>query len=158
VSTIDTRRMLEEALMLAFAEASAKHVRLELEAPDKLPSIHGDYVQLEQVVLNLVHNAVEAITGAGLSEGRVRVMARQETAPPRVEIGVLDNGPVSKPSWLLACSTRWRLQSKMASAFRSARRLSRPTEDASGSIAATPVERNSGFHCRSVNRKCSAQV
>jgi len=79
VSTIDTRRMLEEALMLAFA--------------DRLPAIHGDYVQLEQVVLNLVHNAVEAITGAGLSEGQVRVIARQEAAPPRVEIGVLDNGP-----------------------------------------------------------------
>ena len=93
VSTIDTRRMLEDALTLAFAEASAKHVRLELDAPDKLPSIHGDYVQLEQVVLNLVHNAVEAITGAGLSEGQVRVIARQEAAPPRIEIGVLDNGP-----------------------------------------------------------------
>src|SRR5258707_6994317 len=65
---------------------------------------------------------------------------------------------VSKTSWLLACSTRWRLQNKMASAsaFRSARRLSRPTEDASGSIAATPVKQNSGFRCRSINRKCSS--
>ena len=93
VSTIDTRGMLDEALMLAFVEASAKHVRLELDAPDKLPSIHGDHVQLEQVVLNLVHNAVEAIAGAGLSEGKVRVIARHQTAPPRLEIGVLDNGP-----------------------------------------------------------------
>jgi two-component system, LuxR family, sensor kinase FixL len=93
VSTIDTRNMLEGALTLAYAEASAKHVRLELDAPDKLPSIHGDQVQLEQVLLNLVHNAVEAITGAGLSEGKVSVIARQQTAPPRVEIGVLDNGP-----------------------------------------------------------------
>ena len=93
VSTIDTRSMLDEALMLAFVEASAKHVRLELDAPDKLPSIHGDHVQLEQVVLNLVHNAVEAIAGAGLSEGKVRVIARHQTAPPRLEIGVLDNGP-----------------------------------------------------------------
>src|SRR5258708_465165 len=49
VSTIDTRNMLEEALTLAFVEASAKHVRLELDAPDELPSIHGDHVQLEQV-------------------------------------------------------------------------------------------------------------
>ena len=160
MSTIDTRRMLEEALMLAFAEASAKHVRLELEAPDKLPSIHGDYVQLEQVVLNLVHNAVEAITGAGLSEGRVRVMARQEASRRVSRSACSTMDLVSKTSWLLACSTRWRLQSKMASAsaFRSARRLSRPTEDASGSIAATPVKQNSGFRCRSVNRKCSAQV
>jgi signal transduction histidine kinase len=85
--------MLEEALTLAFAEASAKHVRLELDAPDNLPAIHGDRIQLEQVVLNLVHNAVEAITGAGQTQGRVRVVARPQTAPPRVEIGVLDNGP-----------------------------------------------------------------
>jgi signal transduction histidine kinase len=93
VSTIDPRYMLEEALTLAFVEASAKNVRLELDAPDGLPSIHGDHIQLEQVVLNLVHNAVEAITGAGVSEGQIRVIAREQTAPPRVEIGVLDNGP-----------------------------------------------------------------
>ena len=93
VSTIETRSMLEEALTLAFAEASAKHVRLELDAPDNLPAIHGDRIQLEQVVLNLVHNAVEAITGVGQTQGRVRVVARPQTAPPCVEIGVLDNGP-----------------------------------------------------------------
>jgi signal transduction histidine kinase len=93
VSTIDTRKMLEDALTLAFAEASAKQVRLELDAPDRLPAVHGDHVQLEQVVLNLVHNAVEAITGAGLPQGQVRVIARELTAPPRIEISVVDNGP-----------------------------------------------------------------
>jgi two-component system sensor kinase FixL len=93
VSTIDTRSMLEQALTLAFAEASTKHVRIELDAPADLPAVHGDHVQLEQVVLNLVHNAVEAIAGAGQSEGHVRVVARRQASPPRVEISVLDNGP-----------------------------------------------------------------
>jgi two-component system, LuxR family, sensor kinase FixL len=93
VSTIETRSMLEQALTLAFAEASSKHVWLELDAPDNLPAIHGDQIQLEQVVLNLVHNAVEAIAGAGQSQGRVRVVARRQDAPPRIEIAVLDNGP-----------------------------------------------------------------
>lgn len=93
VSTIDARKMLQQALTLAHAEASAKHVRLDLEAPDGLPVLHGDHVQLEQVVLNLVHNAVEAISAAGQTDGHVRVIARARKTPPEVEISVLDNGP-----------------------------------------------------------------
>jgi C4-dicarboxylate-specific signal transduction histidine kinase len=93
VSTIDARSMLQEAMTLAFVEASAKHVRIELDAPDDLPAIHGDHVQLEQVVLNLVHNSVEAIAAAGRPEGHVRVVARRLAAPARIEISVLDNGP-----------------------------------------------------------------
>jgi signal transduction histidine kinase len=93
VSTINVRSMIEEALTLAYAEASTRHVRIEIDAPDDLPDIHGDRVQLEQVLLNLVHNAVDAIAVAGRPQGHVRVVARSQSAPPRVEIGVLDNGP-----------------------------------------------------------------
>jgi two-component system, LuxR family, sensor kinase FixL len=93
VSTINTPEMLEEAMTLAHAEASVRHVRVDLDAPADLPDLHGDRVQLEQVVLNLVHNAVDAIAAAGRSDGHVRVVARRHAAPPRVEIGVLDNGP-----------------------------------------------------------------
>jgi two-component system, LuxR family, sensor kinase FixL len=78
---------------LAFAEGSTKHVRIELDAPDNLAAVRGDRVQLEQVVLNLVHNAVQAITGAGQSGGHIRVGARQQAGPPRIEISILDNGP-----------------------------------------------------------------
>jgi two-component system sensor kinase FixL len=45
------------------------------------------------VVLNLVHNSVEAIAAAGRPEGHVRVVARRLAAPARIEISVLDNGP-----------------------------------------------------------------
>lgn len=93
VSTINTRDMLEEAMTLAHAEASARHIRVDLDAPAGLPDLHGDRVQLEQVVLNLVHNAVDAIAAAGQSDGHVHVVARRHSSPPRVEIGVLDNGP-----------------------------------------------------------------
>jgi two-component system sensor kinase FixL len=93
VSTINTRDMLEEAMTLAQAEASARHVRVDLDAPADLPDLHGDRVQLEQVVLNLVHNAVDAIAEARQSHGHVHVVARHHAGPPRVEIAVLDNGP-----------------------------------------------------------------
>jgi two-component system, LuxR family, sensor kinase FixL len=93
VSTVDPRSMLEEALALVRGEASAKRVHIELEASDDLPAIHGDRIQLEQVVLNLVRNAIEAITGAGQSQGTIHVVARRLASPPRVEIDVRDNGP-----------------------------------------------------------------
>ena len=48
---------------------------------------------MKQIVLNLVHNAVDAIAAAGQSHGHVHVVARRHGAPPRVEISVLDNGP-----------------------------------------------------------------
>ena len=93
VRIIDTRSMLEEALTLVRTEATAKQVHVELDASNDLPTVHGDRIQLEQVVLNLVRNAIEAITEAGQSDGCVRGAARRLAAPPRVEIGVLDNGP-----------------------------------------------------------------
>ena len=93
VSTINTREMLEEAMTLAYAEASARRVRVDLDAPADLPDLHGDRVQLEQIVLNLVHNAIDAIAAAGQSDGQVHVAARRHSAPQRIEIGVLDNGP-----------------------------------------------------------------
>lgn len=93
VSTINTKDMIEEALTLAYAEASARQVRIELDATADLPDLYGDRVQLEQVVLNLVHNAVDAIATAGSPDGLVRIVARHHAAPPRIEIGVLDNGP-----------------------------------------------------------------
>jgi signal transduction histidine kinase len=93
VSTINTREMLKEAMTLAHAEGSARHVRVDLDAPTDLPDLHGDRVQLEQVVLNLVHNAVDAIAAVGQSDGHVHVVARRHSTPPRVEIGILDNGP-----------------------------------------------------------------
>ena len=75
------------------SNSSANQVHVELDASNDLPAIHGDRIQLEQVVLNLIRNAIEAISGAGQPEGYIRVVARRLAAPPRVEIGVSDNGP-----------------------------------------------------------------
>jgi len=48
---------------------------------------------LEQVVLNLVRNAIESIAGARKADGRIGIAAYRLDAPPYVEIGVSDNGP-----------------------------------------------------------------
>jgi two-component system sensor kinase FixL len=93
VSTIHIRTMLDEALMLVRAEATAKRVRIELDASSDLPAVHGDRTQLEQVVLNLVRNAIESIAALRKVDGCIRIAAYRLDAPQRVEIGVSDNGP-----------------------------------------------------------------
>ena len=93
VSTIDIRSMLEEALTLIRAEASGNQIHIELDASNDLPPVHGDRVQLQQVVLNLMRNAIDSLVGARQKDGRILLVARRLDAPQRIEISVSDNGP-----------------------------------------------------------------
>jgi two-component system, LuxR family, sensor kinase FixL len=93
VSTIDVREMLQDALNLLRLDASARHVGVELDVPDELPPVHGDRVQLQQVVLNLARNAMEATAESGRADGHIRLFAHRAVRPNEMEIGVADNGP-----------------------------------------------------------------
>lgn len=93
VSTLDIRELLEGVLSLQRHDASARRIDVEIDVPADLPAIHGDRVQLEQVVLNLTRNAMEAIAETGRGGGRIRLFARRSGRPSEVEIGVADSGP-----------------------------------------------------------------
>jgi two-component system sensor kinase FixL len=86
--------MLEDALMLVRAEASAKAIEIVLDVPPELPPLHGDSVQLQQVILNLVRNAMEAL--AGHADRVVRITVRR--LEDLVEVRVADNGPGVEPA------------------------------------------------------------
>jgi signal transduction histidine kinase len=93
-STILVGELLSDALGLAGPEAASKGVSIALEPGNDDPLvIHGDAVQLQEVILNLVRNAAEAIADARTPNGRITVVARRLDAPARIEISVVDNGP-----------------------------------------------------------------
>jgi two-component system sensor kinase FixL len=93
LSTIHVRNLLDGALALAATQLAANSITVALDARDDLPLIQGDAVQLQEVILNLLRNAAEAIVGAQKPDGRITVLARSLDSPARIEISVADNGP-----------------------------------------------------------------
>jgi two-component system sensor kinase FixL len=91
-STLDVRQVLQDALVLARPEAAVRQAAIRLELAHDLPAIFGDRIQLQQVVLNLVHNAVEAIAESARPDGCITVAARRAAEDPSIEISVTDNG------------------------------------------------------------------
>jgi len=56
-----------------------------------------DRLQIEQVLINLIRNSIEAINQAGISGGRVDIATRL-TADGSIEVSVVDNGPGIDPA------------------------------------------------------------
>lgn len=88
----DINLIVRDATDLASHEARQKNIALRLELDDGLPLVLADAVQIEQVVLNLVHNAIEAIDEA---ESLRREVTVQTHSDPKngVEVIVRDTGP-----------------------------------------------------------------
>jgi len=91
VSTLEIGTVLNEAMALARPEADANRAHLHLHVANGLPVIYGDRVQLQQVVLNLLRNAVDAIVEAGRKDGEIHVRVRS-VDDGSIEVSVIDNG------------------------------------------------------------------
>ena len=71
---VDLRKVLEESLTLREYDLKVNNVSLEREIPEDLPSVVGDPHQLEQVFLNIINNALDAmVEGSGSGVLKVRV-------------------------------------------------------------------------------------
>jgi signal transduction histidine kinase len=74
-----------------------KHgVAVQTHLVDGLPRLRGDRVQLQQVLLNLILNAVEAVSGVGEGSRALRISTGPEAAGG-VLVTVQDSGPGLHP-------------------------------------------------------------
>jgi signal transduction histidine kinase len=88
-------RVVQEAVALAGEELDRHDIALSVEVPDGLPPIMADRLQIEQVLLNLIRNSVEAIVETG-EPGRIVIAARRDR-PGFVALTVRDSGPGFPP-------------------------------------------------------------
>ncbi len=95
-SLIAVAPMLEEAVAISRAEMDRHHINIALAAAPDLPAVSADRLQIEQVVNNLVRNAMEALVSAGRSDGRILIEAKRDSAQT-ISVAVRDNGPGLDP-------------------------------------------------------------
>ncbi|CAI8850426.1 two-component system, LuxR family, sensor kinase FixL [Pseudomonas sp. IT-P253] len=82
-----------EAVRLCAWEASNCQVTIEDRLPDNLPPVYADRVLLEQVLLNLLRNAIDANREQHPGQPSLIVMAAEQGGGATVEISVQDQGP-----------------------------------------------------------------
>lgn len=87
---VDLNDICRNAVRLLRHDATRRNVRLELSLAPVPPTVVGDPVQLEQVVLNLAMNGLEAASAATFERS---VMVRAESGADYAEVVVHDSGP-----------------------------------------------------------------
>jgi len=90
---------IREVIELTHGETVKNGVSVRTEFVDGLPPVEGDRVELQQVIINLVVNAIEAM---GATNERVRelVLSTEEGEPGFVRVAVRDSGPGLEPGAL----------------------------------------------------------
>jgi signal transduction histidine kinase len=84
--------VIEELRALLCADARLFSANLEFALADGLPRIDGSVSQLQQLILNLVRNSLEALAEGSIGDRIVRLATRRDDAG-QIELTVVDNGP-----------------------------------------------------------------
>ncbi|MFZ0712147.1 MAG: ATP-binding protein [Terrimicrobiaceae bacterium] len=107
---VDLPALIEELKKLVGPDAILHHTTLDFQLPAGLPRIRGQHVQLQQVLLNLILNSIQAMKDSPTTGRHVAVtaVAREEGL---LEFAVTDAGtdvPPDKREQRLQESGRWR--------------------------------------------------
>jgi C4-dicarboxylate-specific signal transduction histidine kinase len=88
---VDLNEAIRDVLALSCSELQRNGVALRQELADDLPLVSGDRVQLQQVLLNLILNACDAMSAVHI-RARQLVITTQRDGHDRVCVGVRDSG------------------------------------------------------------------
>ena len=86
VESLDLNEAAREVVALSSTEQHRSHVSLRLELAGSLPTVLGDRVQLQQVILNLIMNACEAMSAVDQQRRELVVATVSENAGVRLSV------------------------------------------------------------------------
>jgi PAS domain S-box-containing protein len=101
-TVLNLRDVIADVLALTRHDSAARQVKMRTELTEDMPSVQGDRVQLQQVLLNLVVNGMEAMHTTEESKRVLTIRGCREMldGAPRCLLGVQDAGTGFKPEQL----------------------------------------------------------
>ena len=93
---LDVREVVEEALLFVHHDIEAKQIELAITADPARPKVLGNRIQLQQVVVNLMVNGVQALCHAPSSQRRIGICIGAD-AGNVLRFSIRDNGPGIAP-------------------------------------------------------------
>jgi PAS domain S-box-containing protein len=91
-STADINALIENAVSLSITDLKQYNIQLSFNLADNLPSIYVDSVQIEQVILNLVRNSIDALKDVSHNKQRKLFIQTLLNDENFIEVKVKDNG------------------------------------------------------------------
>ena len=91
LESLDLNEITREVIALSLSDLQRNRVALQSELADDLPTITGDRIQLQQVILNLLRNASDAMAGVDNRVRRLVIRTMREDGD-RVRVSVRDAG------------------------------------------------------------------
>ena len=89
---VDVNELVHEVREFLDNEIAQNEVAVEFHLADELAKAHADSIEIQQVLLNLVRNAIEAVCDSAANRRIVRIITRMHTAD-EVAVIVEDSGP-----------------------------------------------------------------
>jgi signal transduction histidine kinase len=89
---VDLNELVQETIAIVSPDAHSRQIGLEMELTDGMRPILGDRIHLQQVLLNLVMNAMDAVGTMPAERRRVRVMTTESDSEARLAVTDLGVG------------------------------------------------------------------
>lgn len=86
------RHIISTSLALMEAELRVAHIETSLQLPKAVPPVWASEIQIQQVVINLLRNAMDAIAAKSDGERNIALSVEQAAEPGYIKIAVADTG------------------------------------------------------------------
>ena len=91
-STADINTLIHDAVDLCSVNLKNNDIKLTFHLENNLPPVYVDHVQIEQVIINLIRNSVDALQNIPATQQRHLSIRSRLSVNNNIQVGVKDNG------------------------------------------------------------------